>query len=281
MDKFDNYLKEKAEKENFEVPEKVNERIDALLKSLPETKEKKTSLKIYRRCATVAASIVFVMLFLLPNLSIGYAKAMEDIPFIGKLIQVVTARNYFYDDGNHEMNIKVPEISENDSIVVDRINKDINELTDLLVNEFYKEMEISGKDSYGSLYVDYETVTDTDDWFTLKISINEVAASSNCYFKYYHIDKKNDRIVTLGDLYDKQQLKAVAQSITTQMKDHMKNDSQADYWIEDEYGEYSELEIRKDTNFYFNEKNETVIVFDKYEVGPGYMGCPEFTIDIF
>ena len=281
MDKFDNYLKEKAEKENFEVPEKVNERIDALLKSLPETKEKKTSLKIYRRCATVAASIVFVMLFLLPNLSIGYAKAMEDIPFIGKLIQVVTARNYFYDDGNHEMNIKVPEISENDSIVVDCINKDINELTDLLVNEFYKEMEISGKDSYGSLYVDYETVTDTDDWFTLKISINEVAASSNCYFKYYHIDKKNDRIVTLGDLYDKQQLKAIAQSITTQMKDHMKNDSHADYWIEDEYGEYSELEIRKDTNFYFNEKNETVIVFDKYEGGPGYMGCPEFTIDIF
>lgn len=281
MDKFDNYLKEKAEKENFEVPEKVNERIDVLLKLLPETKEKKTSLKIYRRCATVAASIVFVMLFLLPNLSIGYAKAMEDIPFIGKLIQVVTARNYFYDDGNHEMNIKVPEISENDSIVVDCINKDINELTDLLVNEFYKEMEISGKDSYGSLYVDYETVTDTDDWFTLKISINEVAASSNCYFKYYHIDKKNDRIVTLGDLYDKQQLKAIAQSITTQMKDHMKNDSHADYWIEDEYGEYSELEIRKDTNFYFNEKNETVIVFDKYEVGPGYMGCPEFTIDIF
>ena len=71
MDKFDNYLKEKAEKENFEVPEKVNERIDALLKSLPETKEKKTSLKIYRRCATVAAGIVFVMLFLLPKVGVG------------------------------------------------------------------------------------------------------------------------------------------------------------------------------------------------------------------
>lgn len=33
-----------------------------------------------------------------------------------------------------------------------------------------------------------------------------------------------------------------------------------------------------DESYYFNEKGEIVIVFDEYEVAPGYMGVVEFTI---
>lgn len=36
--------------------------------------------------------------------------------------------------------------------------------------------------------------------------------------------------------------------------------------------------ITGDESFYFNENGEIVIVFDEYEVAPGYMGAVEFTI---
>ena len=62
------------------------------------------------------------------------------------------------------------------------------------------------------------------------------------------------------------------------MKEEMKKDSRVKYWIEDaELGdEFTEIDGKH--NFYFNKTGDLVIPFDKYEVAPGYMGCPEFTI---
>jgi hypothetical protein len=36
--------------------------------------------------------------------------------------------------------------------------------------------------------------------------------------------------------------------------------------------------IAPDQNFYINDENQLVIVFDEYEVAPGSMGTPEFVI---
>ena len=38
--------------------------------------------------------------------------------------------------------------------------------------------------------------------------------------------------------------------------------------------------IDGDQNFYINDQDQLVIVFDEYEVAPGSMGMPEFVIDI-
>ena len=37
-------------------------------------------------------------------------------------------------------------------------------------------------------------------------------------------------------------------------------------------------EISPEQNFYINEENQLVIVFDEYEVASGNMGMPEFVI---
>ncbi len=37
--------------------------------------------------------------------------------------------------------------------------------------------------------------------------------------------------------------------------------------------------IKEDQNFYFDAGGNLVIVFDEYEVAPGYMGAQEFTVD--
>ena len=37
--------------------------------------------------------------------------------------------------------------------------------------------------------------------------------------------------------------------------------------------------IEDNQNFYFSNKGNIVIVFDKYEVGPGATGTPEFEIN--
>lgn len=279
---FDQEIREALQGEQTAVPESVHQRTEMLLDSLPE-KETKPRLRILpaatRRFISTAACILFVMLVVLPNLSVTYAHAMENIPIIGDLVEIFTIRNYFYSDGRHELDAEVPEVNDpNNEQVSDLINKDVNELTSAVIQKFYDDLEISHDTGYGSIYIDYETVTNTDEWFTLKLTVSEVQASSNTYFKFYHIDRTSGTYVTFGDLIDSEDFGAIEQIIRAQMEAEMAADPDVVYWTEDTELGQSITALSTDQNFYFDDAGNLVIVYNKYEVSPGSMGCPEIVI---
>lgn len=280
MNDFDKYIKSKAAQEQTEIPDSVKNRIEQTLADLPEKKPVIKQIRILPRIAAAAACFIFITLFLLPNVSVAYAQALEQIPVIGDIVQVVTIRNYFYADDKHEMDIDVPQIEGEDSEAVDYINKDVSELTTALVNQFYKDLEITGNNGYGSIHVDYEATMNTDRWFTLKLSVIETAASSNTYFEFYHIDKKQGKIVELGDLFNTDKFSDIlVAEIKMQMQEQMANDENISYWINNSGIGEEFATVSADHNFYWNENGDLVIIFDEYEVGPGSMGTPEFVID--
>lgn len=279
---FDQEIREALQGEQIPVPESVHQRTEMLLDSLPE-KEAKPKLRILhtttRRFISTAACILFVMLVLLPNLSVTYAHAIENIPIIGDLVEIFTIRNYFYSDDRHELDAEVPEVNDpSNEQVSDLINKDVNELTSAVIQKFYDDLEISHDTGYGSIYIDYETVTNTDEWFTLKLTVSEVQASSNTYFKFYHIDRTNGTYVTFGDLIDSEDFGAIEQIIREQMEAEMAADPDVVYWTEDTKLGQSITALSTDQNFYFDDAGNLVIVYNKYEVSPGSMGCPEIVI---
>lgn len=280
MNYFDKDIKKKIANEQIEIPISVKNRIEQTLAMLPEKPMRTKQTHIFPRIATAAACFVFVVFFLLPNISTAYAHTLEQIPIIGDIVRVITIRNYFYSDNNHEMNINVPKLEGENKDVIDFINKDVNELTTILVNQFYKDLEISGNNGHGSIHVDYEVTTNTNRWFTLKLSVLETAASSNNYFKFYHIDKKTGKIVKLNDLFNTETFSDI---LTAEIKKQMQNQMDADknikYWINNSQIGEEFTSISQDHNFYWNEHNQLVLIFDKYKVAPGFMGTPEFVID--
>ncbi|MCI7067759.1 MAG: RsiV family protein [Butyrivibrio crossotus] len=279
MNDFDKYIKNKAAQEQTDIPASVKNRIEQTLADLPEKKPVIKQIRIFPRIAAVAACFIFITLFLLPNVSVAYAQALEQIPVIGDIVRVVTIRNYFYSDDKHEMDIDVPQIEGEDSEAVDYINKDVSELTTALVNQFYKDLEITGNNGYGSIHVDYEATTNTDRWFTLKLSVSETSASSNTYFEFYHIDKKQGKIIELGDLFNTDKFSDIlVAEIKMQMQEQMANDENISYWINNSGIGEEFATVSAEHNFYWNENGDLVIIFDKYEVGPGSMGTPEFVI---
>ena len=280
MNDFDKYIKSEVAKEQTDIPDSVKNRIEQTLVDLPEKKPVKKQIRILPRIAASAACFVFIILFLLPNVSVTYAQALEQLPVIGDLVRVVTIRNYYYDDNHWKMDINIPQIESEDSKSVDYINKDVSELTTALINRFYEDLEINGNKGYGSLNVDYEVVTNTDSWFTLKLTVCQTAASSNTYFKFYHIDKNQGKIVELGDLFNTDKFSdSLVAEIKKQMQEQMANDENISYWINTSGIGEEFASVSADHNFYWNENGDLVIIFDKYEVGPGSMGTPEFVID--
>ena len=280
MNDFDKYIKSEVAKEQTDIPDSVKNRIEQTLVDLPEKKPVKKQIRILPRIAASAACFVFIILFLLPNVSVTYAQALEQLPVIGDLVRVVTIRNYYYDDNHWKMDINIPQIESEDSKSVDYINKNVSELTTALINRFYEDLEINGNNGYGSLNVDYEVVTNTDSWFTLKLTVCQTAASSNTYFKFYHIDKNQGKIVELGDLFNTDKFSdSLVAEIKKQMQEQMANDENISYWINNSGIGEEFATVSADDNFYWNENGDLVIIFDKYEVGPGSMGTPEFVID--
>lgn len=280
MNDFDKYIKEIAAEEQRDVPSAVKKRIEETLFDLPEKRNTVKRIRVLPRVVAAVACLVFTVLFLLPNVSVVYAQTLEQIPIIGDIVHVVTIRNYFYSNNKHEIDIEVPELEGEDNEAIDFINKDVSELTTALVNQFYKDFELSNNNGYGSIHVDYEVITNTDRWFTLKLSVSETAASSNSYYKFYHIDRKQGKIVELKDLFNTDKFsETLVAEIKKQMREQMDEDENIKYLIDDgEVGEKFTI-VSEDHNFYWNDNGDLVIVFNKYEIAPGSMGTPEFVIN--
>lgn len=279
---FDQEIRDAVRKEQIPVPSQIHQQTEQLLSALPEKKSRK-SIYIYSKTlvkiAAAAACFLFVTLFFLPNVSVVYAQTLSEIPIIGKIVEVFTIRNYFYSDGHHELDAEIPSIQDPEySQASNLININIDELTSAVIQKFYAELEITGNKGYGSIYIDYETITNTEDWFTLKLTVSEIEASSNTYNVFYHIDRNAGTYVTFGNLIAEKDFSAIEQLILEQMEDQMDNSPEVIYWTKkNDFGQ-SITSLDENQNFYFNKTGDLVIVYNKYEVGPGSMGCPEFAI---
>ena len=275
---FDEYIKSLVADNDIGIPASVHERIEQTLESLP-IRIPKQKPRIMRSVASIAACMAILLIGVMPNISTAYAAAVVDIPIFGDLVRVFTIRNYFYEDDRHELNAEIPEVSDpQNEDAGNLINKDINELTSAVISKFYHELEISSVSGYGSVHIDYETLTNTEQWFTLKLTISEIKGSSDTSSKYYHINRTTGSYIIFADLFDEKHYTALEELIMTQMRNQLAQSENITYWIEDSEISEDFITLNANQNFYFKENGNLVLVYNKYEVGPGSMGCPEFEL---
>ena len=276
----DRKIKKIAKKENIKTPDNYLEFIDKTLENLTDEKEKNNIGILWRYSLKVVTAMAVLTLVILPNISPKISYAMQQWPVIGDFVKVITIKNYFDKEGNSELNANIPNIENSDNSISESnesINEDVKKLTQRVIDNYYAEKK---PENHLSVEIKPEIITNTNDWFTLKLTISQISASSNLEYKYYHIDKKTDKIVNLSDLFKNEKYKdAISKEIKRQMISRMEKDENIVYWFDEESKEWSFRRIEDNQDFYFSNNGNIVIVFDKYEVGPGSSGAPEFEID--
>ena len=268
MDRFDEMLRERAKNEPFPLPEDYAGRVFATCAALEETKPKRHS---YRWAAWAAAALA--LFIAVPNVSPTAAAAMADVPVLGAIVRVVTFRNYVSDDGWHSADVSVPELGGGDA--AQAVNEQVRAYTDRLIARFEETCEEElGKEGYHGLDVTSTVVTDTDEWFTLRVDAVEIQASGYEFSRFYHIDKVGDRVVTLKDLFreDADYVTALSGEVRRQMEEQMAENAEVSYFPE----EFTAIDPEQ--NFYWAADGSLVLAFDEYTIAPGSMGMPEFTI---
>lgn len=134
---------------------------------------------------------------------------------------------------------------------------------------------------YVAMDTHYQILRNDDRLFTVCFETVISAGGSSQYSRYITLDKQTGNLIELETLFQpySDYIGIISQDILRQMTEQVEN-GEADYfipggiWSEDECFK----EIQADQNFYINNDGQLVIVFDEYEVAPGSMGRPEFTI---
>ena len=273
-------IKKIARDEDIKAPDKYLKCVEQTLNDLKNNEEEIKPIWSNMRKFNYAIAMTMLMFMFLTNVSPKFAYAMQEIPIIGNVVKVITIRNYFDKDGNSEIEMEIPNLKNDNnsqSQTNENVNEDVDQLTQNILDKFYAEMN---SENHLSIKVKSDVIENNKYWFTLKLTISEVAASSDLKYKYYNIDKRTDEIVKLSDLFDDENYKkAISEEIKKQMISRMEKDNNVVYWIDEENEEWNFNMIEDNQNFYFSNKGNIVIVFDKYEVGPGSTGTPEFEIN--
>lgn len=274
----------KEDYKNTPIPEQGKKQMEESIERAKKEKQKVVRFRHYKQAGLTAAAAL-ALLVIAPNVSQSAAMAMGNLPIIGPIVKVITIRDYKVDEEHRSADVNVPKIEVDStdpkaSQSVDTVNQNVDQYISTLIDQF-KADTADNQEANQSLDVHYDIVTNTDTWFTLKLSVLQIQASGDQSYRYYNIDKRTGEIAPLKDLFrDGADYKTVvSDNIKKQMADQMAKDENVYYWLNDtEVPDENFKSISDDQDYYMDKDGHLVIAFDEYEVAPGYMGAVEFTI---
>lgn len=286
----------KKEYNQMEVPEEALEALQRGIQKAKQEKQAGLSARMqqkdnfrkagwqWKSAVRVVAAASVLALLIVPNVNPKIAEAVADVPVLNKVIDLVTIHHYQEEaaDEKYATSVKTPELTaKGDAQLqssVGEINAEVVAYADRMIEQFQQEMEQQGG-VYG-LDITYTVATDSEEWFALQINTVETMAGGAETVHYYNLDKISGRYVFLADLFreDADYVAAISENIKEQMAQRMEADENVVYDINCELPEDNFQQIAENQTFYQNQNGQLVIVFNEYEVAPGFMGCPEFVI---
>lgn len=278
----------KQDYENIKLPEELRQRVAEGIRQAKEEQhmEKKSNIIGYIGKAIGGAAAAMLVITVLANSGAGIAHAMSKIPVIGAIAEVVTFRTYESSENNMEANIKIPEVSvKNEDGTVNeettqKINKSIEEYTNEIIAQYEADAAAADGEGHMDVELDYSVITDSERLFSIRFDQLLIMASGTQMVKIYHIDKQTGELIGLSGLFQDgvDFITPISENIKQQMKEQMAADESVTYFLDSDVPEWDFQSIKEDTTFYVNENGKLTIVFNEYEVAPGYMGSVEFEI---
>ena len=223
------------------------------------------------------------------NTNTAFAREISEIPVLGAVARIFTFRSYVEESDELKVSVEIPSlemISEETNGLADSVNLEIHTLCEQYADEAVKRaeeykkafMETGGTQEEWEAHnieirVFYEIKSQTEDFLSFAVSGTENWTSAYSETRYYNIDLKNEKLVTLEDILGEDYITIVNTDIQRQMQSR---EESGEVFFTPEEGGFTG--ISDDVKFYINESGNPVVVFGKYEIAPGSAGEVEFEI---
>ncbi|MBP3459934.1 MAG: DUF3298 domain-containing protein [Lachnospiraceae bacterium] len=243
-----------------------------------------------KRAGILAAAAAMILFVTALNTNTAFAREISEIPVLGAVARIFTFRSYVEESDDLKVSVEIPSlemIAEETNGLADSVNQEIHTLCEQYADEAVKRAEEYKKaflETGGTqeeweahnieIKVFYEMKSQTEDFLSFAVSGTENWTSAYSETRYYNIDLKSEKLVTLEDMLGEDYITIVNTDIQRQIQSR---EESGEVFFSPEEGGFTG--ISDDVKFYMNEAGNPVIVFEKYEIAPGSAGEVEFEIE--
>jgi len=243
---------------------------------------------IFAKGAAVAAAAVLgfgICFGIGVNTAPSFAATVSDIPILSGLAKILTIEEKHEENSIYATDIKIPAIEGlEDKKLQAKINDLVKTEVDAAVEETKAEMQaekklwlsLGGKEEdymVQEIIVDYEVYSLTEKYVSFAVFRTQTSASAYSVHSYYNYDLETGEVLTLEAILGEDYVTIANEQILAGIAERSK-EKDAEFIV----GEEGFNGVTEDQAFYINEAGNPVIVFNKYEIAPGYMGVQEFEI---
>ncbi|MCM1165699.1 MAG: GHKL domain-containing protein [Lachnospiraceae bacterium] len=187
-------------------------------------------------------------------------------------VNIRTIRSLNLGWGSNSVSAEAPEFDGEGS---DELNSAVKSCADEAKERFlwYFNRRYNG---YVAEDMRYTVIRDDEKYFIARFNVTINAGGSLDYSRWINFDKGAGRVLELADMFGEgvDYVSVLSAEILEQMR--YKNEHEdGRFFVE---GDDAFTAISEDADFYIDGFDRLVIVFDEYEVAPGFMGSPEFII---
>lgn len=290
---FNRLQQARQQYESIPVPSELSARLEQTIAEHPfveatapqneyNIKKAHKKRRPFRPFVSLAAACT-LLFFVTVNINPAIAESVNEIPLLSNITRVFTGQSWSAEKDNGNLIVNQPTLDGSNALsqsINAEIEKAVAQQTTAAQqrqNEYHNEFIATGgteeewKQHDLRTTIDYQVFTQNEQYLSFVVTSMDNWMASSAQYKYYNIDLQTNKLLTLQDLLGDDYITIANQSIQQQMQQRMSEDENVMF---DDF-----TTIRPDVSFYINNAGNPIIVFEKYEVGPGAMGQPEFEIE--
>lgn len=210
-----------------------------------------------------------IFLLIIAPLCINAVHASED----NAKLQLLKEKHY--ETEGTIVTVKIPHVvNVKDDKVKKVINKLITQAIDDFTNEF-KEFDKEPNTEHKFIAdITFQNYYSDDKIISFSINATQIMADSYLQKKFYTVDLKTGEVYNIEHFLGLDYQNIVKKSVQQQIAENKEKYPNLMYFDE----AVNNLKITNEQPFYINKDNQVVVVFNQFEIAPGYMSLPEFII---
>ena len=210
-----------------------------------------------------------IFLLIIAPLCINAVHASED----NAKLQLLKEKHY--ETEGTIVTVKIPHVV---NVKDDKVKKVINKLITQAIDDFTNEFKEFDKEpnTEHKLIADitFQNYYSDDKIISFSINATQIMADSYLQKKFYTVDLKTGEVYNIEHFLGSDYQNIVKKSVQQQIAENKEKYPNLMYFDE----AVNNLKITNDQPFYINKDNQVVVVFNQFEIAPGYMSLPEFII---
>lgn len=210
-----------------------------------------------------------IFLLIIAPLCINAVHASED----NAKLQLLKEKHY--ETEGTIVTVKIPHVV---NVKDDKVKKVINKLITQAIDDFTNEFKEFDKEpnTEHKLIADitFQNYYSDDKIISFSINATQIMADSYLQKKFYTVDLKTGEVYNIEHFLGSDYQNIVKKSVQQQIAENKEKYPNLMYFDE----AVNNLKITNEQTFYINKDNQVVVVFNQFEIAPGYMSLPEFII---